>query len=98
MAGDDGEGLLVAGPRAGIGEFGSWHGEFRFFPATIVARIARDLLKTKGLFEKPRHNRGELLQGSKKRGLVRGNREWDARATLTCLERSRPIEQGIRGK
>jgi hypothetical protein len=98
MAGDDGEGLLVAGPRAGIGEFGSWHGEFRFFPATIVARIARDLLKTKGLFEKSRHNRGELLQGSKKRGLVRGNREWDARATLTCLERSRPIEQGIRGK
>jgi hypothetical protein len=40
MAGDDGERLLVAGPRAGIGGFGSWHGEFGFFPATIVARIA----------------------------------------------------------
>ena len=32
MTGDDGEGLLVAGPRAGIGEFGRWHDEFGFLP------------------------------------------------------------------
>ena len=68
MTGDDGEGLLVAGPRAGIGEFGSWHGEFGFSPATIVARIPVDLLETRDLLEKPRYNRSELLQGSKKRG------------------------------
>jgi hypothetical protein len=71
MTGDDGECLLVAGPGAGIGEFGSWHGDFRF-PARIVARIAMDLLKTKGLLQNSHHNRGELLQGSKKRGLVLG--------------------------
>src|ERR1017187_5522413 len=56
--------------------------EFGFFLATIVAGITRDLSKTKGLCEKPRHNRGELLQGSKKTGpLAEGIESRDRKST-----------------
>jgi hypothetical protein len=72
--------------------------EFGFFLAKIVAGIIRDLSKTKGLCEKPRHNRGELLQGSKKTGPLSGENMWVARATLTRLQVSRHLEQEMSGK
>src|ERR1017187_7479457 len=85
--------------RPGSVDWGVGMDEFHFFPVTSVAEIRKDLLETNGLFEKHRRSCGGLLQRPQKARVDAAcNREQIARATLTCPQVSRLLDQAIPGK
>jgi hypothetical protein len=80
---------------------GSWRGKTAnsaSFRPQLKVGISEYLLEIKDLFENTGFNRGRVTTGIEERGPLSGENMWAARATLTCLQVSRHLEQEMSGK